>query len=72
MKNDTVVFDALRFDATTGENIATGKIEIREALTRDGLLADPKPLAYCSHQWIDRNGDVDMDLARQFSYALAL
>lgn len=72
MTNDIAVFDALRFDPHEGEKIATGKIGTREAILRDGLLVDPSTLAYCPHQWIDGSGYLDLDLTRQFPYALAL
>jgi hypothetical protein len=72
MRSDTAVFDALHFDPGSGERVATGQLGTREAITRDGLHIDPKSLAYCPHEWIDRTGYVDLELVRKFSRPLAL
>ena len=72
MRNDTAVFDALRFDSEAGENVATGRMGTRQAITRDGLLIDTNSLSYCPHEWIDGSGYVDLELARKFPCSLAL
>jgi hypothetical protein len=69
--NDIAVFDALRFDARSGDRVATGRIGTREAIIRDGLLIDPLSIGYCPHEWIDGSGYVDPELARKFCYSLA-
>ncbi len=70
MTNDTAVFDALRVDAGTGDRVATGVMGTREAIVRDGLLADPLSMGYCPHEWINESGYVDLELARRFGYPL--
>jgi hypothetical protein len=64
MKNDTAVFDAMRFDVSAGENVWTGLTGTREAIRRDGYSVDPISLRFCPHEWIDGQGYVDQDLAQ--------
>jgi hypothetical protein len=49
MTNDTAVFDAMRFDVSSGENVWTGLTGIREAIRRDGYGIDPISLRFCPH-----------------------
>jgi hypothetical protein len=64
MANDTAVFDAMRFDISSGENVWTGLTGTREAIRRDGYCVYPISLRFCPHEWIDRQGYVDQDLAQ--------
>jgi hypothetical protein len=51
----------MRFDVSAGETGLTGT---REAIRRDGYCIDPISLKFCPHDWIDRRGYVDQDLAQ--------
>jgi hypothetical protein len=62
MANDTAVFDAMRIDVSSGENIWTGLIGTREAIRRDGYCVEPISLRFCPHEWIDSRGYVSRDL----------
>jgi hypothetical protein len=64
MTNDAAVFDAMRFDASAGENVWTGLTGTREAIRRDGYCVDPISLRFCPHEWVDSQGYVDQDLAQ--------
>jgi hypothetical protein len=64
MTNDTAVFDAMHFDVSAGDSIWTGLTGTREAIRRDGYCIDPLFLKFCPHEWIDRRGYVDRDLAQ--------
>jgi hypothetical protein len=64
MTNDTAVFDAMRFDVSSGENVWTGLTGIREAIRRDGFCIDPIFLSFCPHEWVDSWGYVDQDLTQ--------
>jgi hypothetical protein len=64
MTNDTGVFDAMRFDVSSGENIWTGLTGTREAIRRDGYCIDPISLRFCPHDWVDSRGYVDQDLTQ--------
>jgi hypothetical protein len=64
MPNDTAVFDAMRFDFSTGDNVWTGLTGTREAIRRDGYNVDTIALRFCPHEWVDVRGYVDQDLAQ--------
>jgi hypothetical protein len=59
MTNDTAVFDAMRFEVSSGANVWTGLTGTREALRRDGYSIDPISLRFCPHEWVDSQGYVD-------------
>jgi hypothetical protein len=71
MRNDIAVFEAMRVDPITGEKEWVGRMGTRAAIARDGLEVDPASLGYCPHEWLDRSGYVDLQLARQFPHPLA-
>jgi hypothetical protein len=70
MTNDTAVFDAVRLNIRTGSEVWTGRIGTPEAIRRDGLLIGGE-LRYCPHEWLDKRGYVDLELARKHPYALS-
>ena len=57
--NDTEVFDAMRFDAVTGDMVWTGRVGTREAIRREKLAIDPGSWNFCPHEWLDERGFVD-------------
>jgi hypothetical protein len=63
--NDTEVFDAMRFDAVSGDMVWTGRVGTREAIRREKLAVDPGSWKFCPHQWLDDRGFVDRDLSRK-------
>jgi len=65
MKNDTPVFDAMRFDAQAGEEISTGLMGTREAIERDGFKVDIASLSYCPREWLNSRGYIDHQLMRK-------
>jgi hypothetical protein len=64
MKNDTPVFDAIRFDAQSSEAVGIGLMGTREAIERDGFMIDKDSLSYCPHEWLNKQGYVDLKLVR--------
>jgi hypothetical protein len=64
MKNDTPVFDAIRFDAQSSEAVGIGLMGTREAIERDGFMIDEDSLSYCPHEWLNKQGYVDLKLVR--------
>ncbi len=71
MSNDTVVFDAVRFNIRTGNEVWTGRIGTPEAIRRDGLLIGGD-LRYCPHEWLDSRGYVDPELAQRYPCSSSL
>jgi hypothetical protein len=67
MTNDTVVFDAMRFDIRIGQYVWTRRVGTPEAIRRDGLFIAGLP-QYCPHEWLDEKGYVDSDLACKHPY----
>lgn len=67
MTNDTVVFDAMRFDIRIGQYVWTRRVGTPEAIQRDGLFIAGLP-QYCPHEWLDEKGYVDSELARKHPY----
>ncbi|TYL96613.1 hypothetical protein FXB40_11230 [Bradyrhizobium rifense] len=72
MTNDTAVFDAMRPDRERAEREWAGQMGTRNAIKRDGLEIDAASLAFCPHEWINSDGDVDLELVRKFPLMLAL
>jgi hypothetical protein len=64
MANDTAVFDAVRLNIRTGSEVWTGRVGTPEAIRRDGLLIGGE-LRYCPHEWLDKRGYVDPELAQE-------
>src|ERR1700757_5280270 len=64
MTNDTAVFDAVRLNIRTGSEVWTGRRGTPEAIRRDGLLIGGE-LRYCPHEWLDKRGSVDPELAQE-------
>jgi hypothetical protein len=67
--NDTEIFDAMRFDAVSGDMVWTGRVGTREAIRRAKLAIDPGSWNFCPHQWLDDRGFVDRELSRKYPYA---
>jgi hypothetical protein len=65
MKNDTPVFDAMRIDAKSGEEVWTGLMGTREAIQRDGFTIDTNSLSYCPHEWLNGRGYIEPELVRK-------
>ncbi|MGA7808509.1 hypothetical protein [Bradyrhizobium sp.] len=72
MTHDTAIFDAMRFDMTSGENVWTGQMGTRQAILRDGYRVDTVSLCYCPHEWIDDRGYVDPELVRKHPLLIAI
>ncbi|OAF13677.1 hypothetical protein AYJ54_43520 [Bradyrhizobium centrolobii] len=72
MTNDTAVYDAVRLNVDTGQREWIDRMGRRDAIARDGLEIDLASLAYCPHEWIGSDGYVDVNLAKQHPYHLAL
>jgi hypothetical protein len=72
MKNDTPVFDAMRFDANAGENVWTGFTGTREAIQRDGFAIDKNSLSYCPHEWLNSRGYIELELVRKHPHPVAV
>jgi len=71
MANDTAVFDAVRLNIRTGGEVWTGRVGTPEAIRRDGLLIGGE-LRYCPHEWLDKRGYVDPELAQRYPNSRAL
>jgi len=67
--NDTEVFDAMRFDAVSGDMVWTGRMGTREAIHREKLAIDQGSWKYCPHQWLDERGFVDRELSRRHPHS---
>jgi hypothetical protein len=72
MKNDTPVFDAMRFDADAGKNVWTGFMGTREAIQRDGYAIDQDSMSYCPHEWLNSRGYIELELVRKHPHHLAI
>jgi hypothetical protein len=72
MKNDTPVFDAMRFDANVGQDVWTGFTGTREAIQRDGFAIDKASLSYCPHEWLNSRGYIELELVRKHSHHVAV
>jgi hypothetical protein len=72
MKNDTPVFDALRFDANVGRDVWTGFTGTREAIQRDGFVIDKPSLSYCPHEWLNSRGYIELELVRKHPHHVAV
>ena len=64
MLNYIQVFDVMRIDPNTGQDVWTGLTGTQTALERDGLMIDPNATAYCPREWLDERGYLDAELAR--------
>jgi hypothetical protein len=67
--NDTEVFDAMRFDVTSGDMVWTGRMGTRDAIRQEKLAIDPGSWKFCPHQWLDERGFVDRELSRKHPHS---
>jgi len=59
------VFDVMHTDPDTGRALWAGLTGIRAALERDGFSVDQGAMILCPKDWVNDDGYLDPDLARE-------